>query len=228
MQQLRINHGVPVVLGALRFLSIRLKSRPQTAGLAPDVDAMRALLRDKDDAYAEAREQRIAASAEITYLDTLVDDAVMAASRELLVLTGGKADDPRYLKPFPTAPSAALKPVGGASQDRFVKGVIVRFREDPDLAPLAGHAPKIEAAQADLEKGVAQRNDLHVKEAMTLADRRIALEDARRMYNLTYPRLQLIFPNKPTLVESFFKDLRGEEAEAASEAKADAPAPEKG
>jgi hypothetical protein len=227
MQQLRSNHGVPVVLSALRFLFIRLKSRPQTAGLAADVDAARALLWDKDDAYAEAREQRIAASAEIAYLDTLVDEAVMNASRELLVLTGGDAQDPRYLKPFPTAPSAALKPVGGASQDRFVKGVITRFKEDPDLAPLAGHGTKIEAAQGDLDKGLAQRNDFYVKEAMALADRRIALDDARRLYNLTYPRLQLIFPNKPALVESFFKDLRGEETDA-SDTKPDAPPPANG
>lgn len=228
MQQLRSNHGVPVVRRALRFLSIRLKSRPQTAGLAAEVDAARALVDDKDDVYEEAREQRVAASAEIGYLDIVVDETVMAASRELLVLTGGNAQDPRYLKPFPTAPSAALKGVATPSQGLFVKAVIKRLKDEPELAPIAGHAPKIEAAQAELEVGLAKRNELYVKEAMAQADRRIAAEDGRRLYNLTYPRLQIIFPNQAALVESFFKDLRGEEAEQAEDAKADAPKPTNG
>ncbi|MEW5853001.1 MAG: hypothetical protein AB2A00_29730 [Myxococcota bacterium] len=51
---------------ALRFLSIRLRSRPETQGLVDGVQKARKELGADDDAWEQAQWERVAATAEVT------------------------------------------------------------------------------------------------------------------------------------------------------------------
>lgn len=204
MQNLREEYGVEVHNRALRFLSIRLKSRPETTDAATAIDALRAQLRERQDIYEEALEQRMAATAEIEYLDGRLDARVIAMSRELNVLTGGDRSDARYKKLFPVAPTVMMKPVGGDEQSTYVGVIIERIQSDDDLEGLRGHAKPIRQHLDALDKATKTRRALTIAENKALADRRLALEDVRRAYRLMYPRLVLQFPDDAALVESFF------------------------
>src|SRR5438034_8570437 len=100
MQNLREIDGVSVIDRALRFLSVRLKSRPASADLAPEIIDLRRKLHDADNVWQDAVTERMSDSAEITYLDEQVDDATMDVVRQVNVLTKNNASDERYRKLF--------------------------------------------------------------------------------------------------------------------------------
>ena len=217
MQKLRENHGVITTLGAMRFLSIRLKSRPDTVHLAPDVVAVRSTLVEKDDIADEATEERVGCSAVVAYDDHVVDGVVKDLSLEAKVLVHGVLDEPLYVRLFPIAPSTAMKPVAGDPQERYVTGIVTQLESNDAYATLRGHLPKLTTALGELKAVVKLRDGLYVKEAMALSERRIALDNGRRVYNLMYSRLQVLFPGNNALVDTFFKDLRGGGATEAPE-----------
>jgi hypothetical protein len=188
---------------ALRFLRIRLGSRPDTKSLAEPVEEARKSVRATDEAWKEARYARQAATAEVQYQDELLDADVMALSRKALVLTDGKRDDPRYAKLFPSAPSQAMAGVGSEAQTRYVKQILTRLVEEPDLAELRGNEKTIAKRLEALEAATKVRNDLYVPEASAQADRRRAIDDARQLYKTTHLQLKLLLSDD-TLVESFF------------------------
>lgn len=190
------------------MLAIRLQSRPETKEMAPEIRAEVASIREGDDVWLEARQARIAASAEIVYLDEKVGEDVMDLSRAALVEVKGDRNDERYKRVFIENPSEALKPVGGSKQTRFVRAVINQVgAESTPFPALRDRASAIDGSLTALSDAEARRDALYVPEATALAERRARFEKACRTYNLTYPRLQLIFPNDPRLVESFFLGL---------------------
>jgi len=204
MQQIHENASAATVDAALRFLRIRLGSRPDTNDLARPVEDARKRVVATDEVWGETRDARRAATAGVQYVDEQLDNEVMALSREALVLTHGNRDDPRYKKLFPIAPSKAMAEVGGDAQARFVKQILTRLVEDADLAELRGKEKTIAARLAELEQAVKQRNDLYVPEASAQSDRRRAIEDARQLYKTTYLQLRLLLADD-ALVESFFQ-----------------------
>lgn len=208
MQKLTPRLGASAVAAAHRFVSIRLKSRPASRKLAGAVDENVALISDAQTRWLASRDERVAATAELAYLDTLLDAAVGSIAREVLVLTGGDRNDARYRKLFPEAPSHAMRGVGNASQDQFVLGLVSRLEEETDLASLKPHAKRIRRAQDDLAAARKRRDELYVAETKAAADLAIVLEDACRAYNQVYPRLQLLFAADTALVESFFPAIR--------------------
>lgn len=220
MQRLLDRHRFNDVDRALRFLTIRLRSRPLSAPLAEQMVQARSKVRETEERYQDALMERVAATAEIHYLDAQLDETVMAVSREALVLTGGRRDDPRYVKLFASSPSAGMSSVGGDRQDQFVRNILWRLREDADFEPLRAHAETLAARQAELSAAVERRRQLSVPEAAADADRRIALEEARRLYNRAEAHLRLLFDNE-SLVESYFitlhKSRSGVEEELADE-----------
>lgn len=223
MQNLREEHGVETHLRALRYLSIRLRSRPATSNGAPAVDAAREDVKAKSEAYEAALEQRVAASAEIEYLDGRLDGSVIGLGRDVLALVKGDRGDARYLKLFPVAPTTMMKPVGGDAQATYVNVILDRIAEDDDLSALRSHLKPIRQQLDALEKATQARRQLTIAESKALGDRRLALEDARRVYRLMHPRLLLQFPDDPALVESYFAKLSAPRApEAADDAPADA------
>jgi hypothetical protein len=189
---------------ALRFLRIRLGSRPDTKSLAEPVEEARGHVLRTDAAWNEARDARQAATAEVQYLDELLDADVMALSRQALVLTDGKRDDPRYTKLFPSAPSQAMAGVGSDAQARYVKQILTRLVEEADLAELRTHEKTIANRLEALEAATKARNDLYVPEASAQADRRRAIDDARQLYKATHLQLKLLLSDD-ALVESFFR-----------------------
>jgi hypothetical protein len=208
MQKLSERHGVMHGIRAFRYLSIRLRSRPETQAIAAEVDAERAVMVKTEEAYAQALEERVAATAEVEYLDGCVDATVMDLAREIALMTRGRQDDPRYRKLFPSAPSALVRPIAGEAQERFVRSLVTRLREDKEYAPLTRYAEQLEQHQAALNEAIARRAERYQPETSTLTDRRVAMDHARRVYRSIYHRLQLLYPGDPALVESFFLALR--------------------
>jgi len=213
MQQLRETHGFGVHDRALRFLSIRLRSRPDTATIEPAVSAARSALTTTNEAWKQAVEERVAASAEVAYLDSLLDAAVADLAREVVVLVRSDRADPRYRKLFATPPSSAMRPVANETQDLFVQNLIQRLGEDADLASLRPHADKLTQRRDALKGALARRSSLYLPETKTAADRNQALDAARRLYNQMPAQLTLAIGNDRALIDSFFAPL-GREARA--------------
>ncbi len=203
MQRLLPRHRFADTDRALRYLSIRLASRPETADLAGPVHEARATMRDSEESYQQALQARVAATAEIEYLDGRLDDEVMGISRDLLALTDGDRTDARYLKLFSTAPSIAMSPIGGDAQNLYVRNMLARLRDDADLAPLRRRVDELTARHAALEAATEKRRVASVPEASADADRRLALDSAKRLYNRTEVQLRLVLDDK-ALVESYF------------------------
>jgi hypothetical protein len=207
MQKLEAVHGYPKVKRALRYTGIRLRSRPETQEMSKEVDAERAKLDSANEAYEQLFEERVALTALIDYLDSLVDGGVMAIARDVSVITGNKTDDPFYKLLFPVAPSTATAPVASDSQTLFVKALIDRIETDSRYESLRPRAAALKTAQADLERALKDREDLRTPMTRAALDLQAALENGKRMYNKLLPRLSLTF-DKPSYVETFFSKLR--------------------
>ncbi len=223
MEALRKSHGVDVVLGALRILSIRCSSRPESKPIAAEMAEIRAGVRDKKDAWETARDERMAANCEIAYCDSGVDGAVMTLSRQATAMVDGKTDDNRYRNLFPAAPGAQLKPVGGAAQKQFVKGVLRALDEGEDIAELRPLGKPIAKAQKSLDTASDARDDLQVTEDRARTALDIELDAAREAYNQSWHRLNVIFPKDKALVESFFRTLTVKEKSVEPADPADPP-----
>lgn len=203
MQKLTDRQGFPAVDRALRFVLLRLGSRPETASLQADVKATRDTLRAQHEAWQQAKDERVAASAEIEYVDGLVDREVMSTSREALVLTGGDRDDSRYRTLFPVPPSQAMRPVGGDEQRRYVGSLTQQIEADEAYASLRPRAEQLRTLQARLDALEADRQARYLAEEQARTRRAIALDDARRVHNRLYFQLRLLLDDE-ALVESFF------------------------
>lgn len=208
MQRLGERHRSPLVNRALRFLTIRLRSRPETLAFADEAANVRVELCKKREAYVEALDERLALSAEIAYLDACLDRAVLVGLRR--DLTAVAADRPAMEKRLfaGVSPRSGMRPIAGEAQEHYVAGIIARLESDPDLAPLASHAAKLRKRLEDLNAALAKRRELRIKERLALGDLEEETERSSLYYNRMHPQLKLLFPNDLPLVESFFFDLR--------------------
>jgi hypothetical protein len=208
MQRLGERHRSPIVNRALRFLTIRLRNRPETRAFADEAASVRAELCKKREAYIEALDERLALSAEITYLDACLDRAVLVNLRRDVAVLG--EDRPALEKKLfaGVSPRTGMRPVGGEAQDHYVTGIISRLEGDSDFVPIASHATKLRKRLADLNAALENRRELRIKERLALGDLEEETENATRYYNRMFPQLKLLFPNDLPLVESFFFDLR--------------------
>jgi signal transduction histidine kinase len=207
MQKLQNNHGYPKVKRAMRYASIRLRSKPETVALAQEIDAERSRLDKANEAYEQSVEERVAATALIGHLDSLVDEGVAAIARDVAVITANRPDDAFYKALFPVAPSTATAPVASESQNRFVKALIDRIQSDSRYESLRGRAATLKQAQSDLDAALSRREELRTPEQRTAADLQAALESARRAYNKLHPKLSLLFESK-SYIETFFATVR--------------------
>ena len=172
--------------------------------------SLRASLRALRDAWEDARDERVAATAEIQYRDAVLDDAVMSLARQVNALVDGKTDDARYRALFPSAPSAQMRPIGGSAQRAYVRALLKTLAERDDLASLAPQRKAIAKAQDALDDATATRDDLQVAEDRAATALQIALTEARDAYNQAWHRLNVEFPKDKALVESFFRTLSRE------------------
>ncbi len=204
MNRLYDKDGITTTLSALRFLSVRLKSRPETAPLEAGVSHARQSLQQADERWQQAHEERCGATAEIEYLDTELDEAVAELAREITVVVKNDRSDPRHKKLFAVPPTTGMAGRANDSQERYVANIMGRLAEDQDYAAQRKYLDTIGKHQAALKASVQRREALYVPESQALADRTIALDHARRVYNQMGAQLTLLFNDKRTLVDSFF------------------------
>jgi hypothetical protein len=203
MFTLNANVGASTTLRALRFVCIRLASRPDTLGLVPPVEAARARLRAALEAAAELGEQSAAATAEIVYRDSVEDDAVASLAREVRVLLGGDNKDERWSRLFSQNPSELTRPVAGPQQALHVSHILMMLRTDSAYTSLTGSLLSLEAARAGVEAAERARDALTPALYAAENERRTALDAAKRTYNRLKPQVQLLMDN-PAQVRSFF------------------------
>ena len=218
--------GAPTTLRALRFVSIRLSARPDTADLVPAVEAARARLQAAAEAAAELEERSAAATAEVVYQGSLEDAAVAALGREARVLVEGRRTDPRWTALFPQAPSQLVR-LPGADLARELGRVVALLRSDPALAALAHHAEALQVARAAVEAAQAERAALALPALAAQVERRQALEEAHRVFNRLRPQLQLR-ALRPAQVRSFFPRAAPVAEEAPARTAGEAVGPPKG
>lgn len=204
MQNLQEKHGFGTTDRGLRFLRIRLYSRPQSKHLVESVQRVRVRLRDTHEAQLEAVEMRAAATAEIVFLDGELGNAVMNISRHTLIKTNGKRDADLYKALFPISPSEMLTPLADDSQNRAVNTLIDALRSTPDARDLLPLVDVLSAHQTALTEAIAARDALYLAEDKAASQYRRALDDARRFHNQMFHQLNILFPDQKALVESFF------------------------
>lgn len=211
MEKLHESMGISKHLRAMRHLGIRLRSREATGELAEDVLRQRKALEAAHDAWQEAREARICATSELYYLDELLDRETSRLARETALITDGDTRHPVYKSMFPAAPSTLVAEKGGPNQRQFVTTVIDSLRREPLLAPLAHRADGLQTRLDALDRAQAGRDELYVPENQARNKLDIELDNTRRVYTTAYHRLSILYPEDPTLVESYFLSLTNSE-----------------
>ncbi len=217
MNRLTERHGFATVEDAVRFSLIRLGGQPETEVLRAPLSAIRTRLRDTHDALEEAVEQRMVLTAILTYLDGSIDREVMRIVRDVLVMTDNRRDDPRFVKLFPAPASTLLRGVATPEQNRFVESLCATIEQDDTFAALRPRATRLREGQAKLMAALADREAKYAAEARATVAERLVVDEARRAVNALYPQLSLLFPDDPTLVESFFRPLTRTHARAEAE-----------
>jgi hypothetical protein len=223
MQKLGENHYAPTVEAVLRFLLIRLRSRPMCAALADEAKLVRADVRTKRDAWEDSVDEVRAATADVEYKDIRIDDAVkvkLKADVAQLVTTLPKPQrEPTAAKVFGgKAPSDGMKPVGGPAQEHYVDGILAQLGQ-PEFASLAPVMAEITALRADLAASEANRKQRRIAEQLARTAVEDACDAARRFYNQMHARLELLFPDDPDFVESCFLDIRGASLDQGAEVR---------
>lgn len=196
--------SISAIHRSLRFLSIRLQPFAEAVQLQKEATSLRVRLSEKHERWQQAVEERVAATAEITYRDEQLDLLISSLAREALVLTNGDRTHPTYRKLMPTSPTLAMKSIASDTQTRYVKTVLAVLKDDADLAALEGFVPALETAQAALESAQARRAELGVPESRAHTDRQLVVDEAQRFLGLARAQLTLLFPSDKNLVKSFF------------------------
>ena len=204
MRKLSDDAGAPKTLRALRFLAIRLRGRPEAEEVRGLVEGARTQLRAAYEQWLQAREERVAASQQLRYEDERLDEAMADLARRALVLVGGDRTDARYRRLFRQPPSEAMAPRASEAQAAFVRGVLQAIEEEEAFAELREAASRLGERLAAVEAALAARRERADAEVQARGRLEQALEEGRRAYNLAHPRLTLLFPDAPRLVESFF------------------------
>jgi hypothetical protein len=193
VQRLSEEYGSATVLRALRYLCLRLQRFEDASSIANELDARRQELAHAQEAYDHAYTARLAATAEVSYRDDLLDEAVLNVAEEALRFLPGGKEDARYQALFPIEPADAVASTASQRQHRFVHALVQTLRDDRTLGPLQPHATLIEQRQQALEETLAER-ELHFQREMEATrQKNEALDEACRAYNRSFSRLQLLF-----------------------------------
>lgn len=225
MERLRDDHRFPTVKRAVRFCALRLGSRPELGECAAVMTRCRADLRSREETWEDAVDARVASTAEVTWCDQRLDQAVSSLARDVNVLVEGRTDDPRYRRLFLVAPSDGMRPVGGDAQGRFVRNLLDTLESDDAFVNERKHAAMVRARQGALDTAVARRDALQLAEQRARRELDIAAEQARATYNQMTHRVALVYPDDATLVDSFFWSASVAGATKEEEAPAPAPVP---
>ncbi|MBK9368662.1 MAG: hypothetical protein IPN01_20530 [Deltaproteobacteria bacterium] len=198
---------------ASRVVTLRLTGRKEAEDIRAEVSTTRTTALTDEDSYQNLRDELVALTAEIRYLDGGVDGEVGDVSRQILLLTKGDRKSPLYLAVFPSAPSEATRHVATDSQNAYVHAIVHAVAAQPELASI--DTTRLVAAQAALEDGLARRAAKRAELRVARAKRDGSLAAAILSHNQAYLRLQLLYPGEKALVRSFFyqKPSKAEQAE---------------
>jgi septal ring factor EnvC (AmiA/AmiB activator) len=198
---------------ASRVVTLRLTGRKEADDIRTDVTTTRTTALADEDSYQNLRDELVALTAEIRYLDGEVDGEVSDVSRQLLLLTKGDRKSPLYLAVFPSAPSEATRLVATDSQNEYVHAIVRAVAAQPEQAGI--DTTRLVAAQAALEDALARRTVKRAELRVARAKRDGSLAAAILSHNQAYLRLQLLYPGEKALVRSFFyqKPSKAEQAE---------------
>lgn len=194
------------ILRALRFVTFRMQCHELAVPIARELDQCRSELLAAYAEYEDALTRRLAATAEVSLRDQLVDETVLTLADELLRVVNNDRQHPRYVAVFPVSPSEAMSSTAGNRQHDFVHDVVSKLRADPTLRALGSHADRLAERQAALEHALSEREHCFSPEATAARRQSEAVEQACRAYNRSLPRLQLLYPHAP-LIESMYPAL---------------------
>jgi hypothetical protein len=200
------DYGAPTVLRALRYLCIRLQKFETATAIVSELEQCRSELSSAQEAFEIAYTERVAATAEVSYLDEVLDQTVLNLAAETARLLPGGSDDERYRALFPVAAAEALASTASHRQHRFVHHVLENLRSESAFGPLRSHAALIEQRQHALEASLAERELRFQAEASATRRRNEALDEACRSYNRSFSRLQLLFRDGAR-IESLYPNL---------------------
>ena len=188
----------------LRVTAARLHAHPKTAEVAPSVLGWWEELKGVREAHQEARINRLAVSAELSWLDEVVDGCVMDLSRDLLSAVDGDRAHPRYQAAFPTSPSAAMR-LPGDAQDQYVRLALRAVQAWPECPEAVGRrAEALAQAQAALEAGQVRQRAVYEAEAEAWTALGLALARIGQAYNRLYARLLGELPDHKRLINTMF------------------------
>lgn len=204
MQRLSEKHDFVQVDKALRFLAIRLMSRPETITMVADINAIRGDLCHKNEEWQQITAERIAATQETCYLENNLVKCVSNLIRDALQLVENNRADPRFQTLFTKSPGTSMRPTANDEQEIYTREIIRKLIEEPSLDPLRAHAETMKTHLDALNDALERRDELYLPESKAYLDKRITLDRARRIYNTTYPRLRLVYPDNEELIETFF------------------------
>lgn len=204
MNRLYERHGFTAISRSLRVLELRLAGIPELRSHAEDIAAMRQRLSTAQNALTEIEEQRQAAGAQISYLDSRVDELVVTMGQTAYLQFGRDRTQPGYTRLFPVAPSKMVADSASERQDRFVTVLVETIRNEEAYVPLRPMADEIMNWMEELRGAITQRKDLYVREAQARAVSHEIQDTARRFYNGLYHRFMVTIPDNRPLVESLF------------------------
>lgn len=190
------------------FVRRRARRRPECAALVATLDAAYDPLLAAIGARDELAEERACATAELEYLDEVLDAAVANFVRHLLAHLGGDRGHATFKRMFPIAPSEATRDVASPEQSSFVGGVLKVFNDDKSLVGLTEHALTMQSALTALDTVRAERTALEQDEGLANAELAVRMDAMAAAYNGAFHQLSMIYPGQKGLVRSFFRDTR--------------------
>jgi hypothetical protein len=206
MRRLTEDDGPETVLNAVDVLAMALEGNPDVEDMLPPVAAVQSDLEGKMRAHRLAANRSVSRTRRILFADGVEDDAIHAASREVLAANGNDRKSPLFVSLFAQAVS---KTVDGVATDAQVAQSLLLIQRlgDPseDIPPRVREVrPALVAARAGVEQAQALRTQAGKDELLAWNALQVSEAAARAVYNEMHPKLQLIYPGQPHLVESFF------------------------
>jgi hypothetical protein len=204
MKKLREDSAPDTVITTAQVHILRLESNPDTTSLAPATKTSLDEFTSAAELHHERRIARMGLTGKLNYADSVADDLVMGASRKVLDLVDGDRESLIYRAAFPVSASEGTAGMATSEQDKFIAGLVHALRTNPDLSSLSALADPIEAAQAEITVIRKARDEAYAAEGIAFNALQIARIRLIDIIHSNHPRLQLIFPKKKRLVESFF------------------------
>lgn len=205
-RSLRTTSSLPKTEQLLSYAVRRLAAEVETATLHAEAKAALITLRADATTARDTTEERMAQRA---VLGAKVKDlfaAVGDLSRWCLATLKNDRSDPRYLHAFPRPVSEVLE---GAINDEKLNYCVVAIDHVRAEASFAALAPHIDAAQTQLDDVRSAQSVLAgaiAAEAAADATLNRSLHSAREVYNLLFPKLTVLYPNRKGFVNTFFLD----------------------